>query len=139
MLIIPSWEAKKIFDHAKKDYPKECCGMLFGRPNKDFICYSEPLTNIEKKHPEAKFEISVEEHLAFQKKSREDGFDIFGFYHSHPNGTTDPSLADLRLAWEGWYYAIVSVNQNQEADMKVYQLDESRKQFRPIEWEDYPS
>jgi proteasome lid subunit RPN8/RPN11 len=64
-----------IAKHAKNEYPRECCGLI----TKSGHCV--PCENISVK-PETHFVISQEE----KKQVIEDFGELWGYYHSHPNG-----------------------------------------------------
>ncbi len=138
MLKIPTWEIKKIQEHAKRDYPKECCGVVVGKPNEAFVCYTEPLRNIEKNHPEKNFKVDPQEQLVLQKKGIEEGLGVLGYYHSHPDGTPRPSRTDLEMAWENLIYVIIAVNKDKETSVNIYELDDGKKQFKEVPFEEYP-
>ena len=49
-------------------------------------------------NPETHFEIDAAVLLSRHKLAREDGSPILGYFHSHPNGLTQPSSADIEQA-----------------------------------------
>ncbi|MGB3202719.1 MAG: M67 family metallopeptidase [Nodosilinea sp.] len=68
--------------------------------------------------------------LAVQRQAREQGLEIIGVYHSHPDHRAVPSECDRALAWPVYSYVIVSVVQGEVTDLKSWRLDE-QNQFQP--------
>lgn len=54
-----------------------------------------------------RFRIPAVAVLAAQRAAERDGFDVIGFYHSHPRGGGDPSSADVEGAAAGYVHLIV--------------------------------
>lgn len=71
---------KAINAHAKRDYPRESCGVIV---NKEYI----PCKNIAA--DDAQFEIDVIDLVGASKEGK-----IKAYVHSHPDGTTAPSQPD---------------------------------------------
>ena len=74
---------------------RECCGLLLGRD--DCVSEIELCKNVAV-NPETHFEIDAAVLLSRHKLAREDGSPILGYFHSHPNGLTQPSSADIEQA-----------------------------------------
>lgn len=68
--------------------------------------------------------------LRIQKQAREQGLDIIGIYHSHPDHPAVPSECDRRLAWPVYSYLIASVQGGQIADVQSWRLND-HQQFEP--------
>ena len=79
---------------------RECCGLLEGRRagNGFIILALHPARNLSQ-DPD-RFEIDPVDHIAAVKKARANGAAIVGCYHSHPDGTAQPSARDLAGAGE---------------------------------------
>tara|TARA_R110002033_G_scaffold8570_2_gene29197 strand:- start:187 stop:618 length:432 start_codon:yes stop_codon:yes gene_type:complete len=75
--------------------PKEICGILFGR-NGQVSGYrgAENVADDPVRH----FEIDPAILIAAEREQRDGGARIFGYYHSHPAGTVDPSQTDAASA-----------------------------------------
>ena len=53
---------KNIYNHALKEYPKECCGFLIGYANNNLlICVDIKTTNNIAKNPQKFFEINPQD------------------------------------------------------------------------------
>ena len=77
----------------------EICGALIGTPER--ICDVVPLKNLSST-PATDYLIPASEVLRLELRG-----ELVGFYHSHPNGSAEPSQKDLELAVPGYIYLIV--------------------------------
>jgi proteasome lid subunit RPN8/RPN11 len=68
--------------------------------------------------------------LKVQQSARQQGIDIIGIYHSHPDHPAVPSECDRRLAWPVYSYLITSVCQGEVKDLRSWRLD-ATEQFQP--------
>jgi len=97
-----TWEA--IRDHASRDAPHECCGLLLGRG--DRVVTSWSARNIAAS-PAVRYEIDPQNHFAAVRGARELGVDVIGAYHSHPRSAPSPSPTDLAEALADFLYVIL--------------------------------
>lgn len=92
-------------EHARRDYPREACGILAGRGRR--IWERIECANIAV-DPRA-FEIAPEELFAVLRRLRQEGAAPLGVYHSHPGSQEEPSLRDhTEHFYPDWGYWIVS-------------------------------
>jgi desampylase len=73
---------------------REVCGLLFGNERIDAIL---PTKNVAA-NPRREFEIEPTPLFDSIRAEREGGPKLFGFYHSHPVGSPNPSPFDHRQA-----------------------------------------
>ncbi|KPQ35627.1 MAG: putative metal-dependent protease of the PAD1/JAB1 superfamily [Phormidesmis priestleyi Ana] len=59
-----------------------------------------------------RYAINPEDMLRVQKQARDQGLNIIGIYHSHPDHEAVPSECDRLQAWPDYAYVIVSVQGN---------------------------
>ena len=59
----------------------------------------------------------------------EQGAELLGFYHSHPDHPAEPSQYDLDHAWPVFSYVIVSVRAGKPGEMRSWRLRDDRSQF----------
>lgn len=100
--------------HGEETYPHECCGLLLGAAENDIRTVHEAVRcgNTRDDSPHNRYHIAPEELIAAQKLGRTKGWDIIGFYHSHPDHPARWSQTDLAEAhWNGCSYVITSVEQ----------------------------
>ncbi len=140
-------------------YPQEGCGLILGR-RLGLESTSPVLTASDEDYREATAIIPVDnawtpsvldytdphgatEHgtrdrywidpatlLEVQRSARQQGVDIIGIYHSHPDHPAVPSECDRRVAWPVYSYVIASVLKGQVADLQSWRLNEAH-QFQP--------
>ena len=95
-----------MIDHARRDAPLECCGLLAARDG--IIDEPIPARNLEASP--VVFLIDPRDHFAALKRARTEGREIVGAYHSHPRSPAIPSATDLAEAhYEEFLYVIVSL------------------------------
>jgi len=98
--------------HGEETYPHECCGVLLGVAAPEGNQVREVIaagnTRIDSLHN--RYNIAPEELVMIQRQARKLGFDIVGFYHSHPDHPAMWSATDFAEAhWTGCSYVITSV------------------------------
>jgi proteasome lid subunit RPN8/RPN11 len=82
-----------------------------------------------KKGPRRRFLVRPDDYRVAEKRAREAGLDLLGFYHSHPDHPARPSQYDLDHAWPFFSYVIVSVMAGKDALLTSWQLKEDRSAF----------
>jgi proteasome lid subunit RPN8/RPN11 len=95
----------QILGHAAVSPDREVCGLLFGDSGE--ISEARPAPNIAV-DPARTFELDPRALLAAMKAERAGGPKIIGHYHSHPNGSAEPSERDAAAAEPGSYWMIVA-------------------------------
>lgn len=93
-IAIASAAIESMLAHAARDHPREACGIVFGN---DTIEAVEPARNIAN-NPERGFEIEPAALLRAHREARGAGRAVLGWYHSHPNGSAQPSATDAARA-----------------------------------------
>ena len=98
--------------HGEETYPHECCGVLLGRAaqgvNEVEGAVRAGNTRTDSAHN--RYSIAPQELIGIQRQARERGFDIVGFYHSHPDHPAQWSKTDFAEAhWLGCSYVITAV------------------------------
>ncbi len=121
---------ERIHRHAKESYPNECCGILVGRTRGEKRVESVFETeNVEVRRGRDRYVIDPRDFLRVDKIAEDQGLDIIGFYHSHPGYSCVPSSTDQELAWQGYMYLIVSLQEGKNAEFKCWVLDETGKKW----------
>jgi len=119
-----------IVKHAKKTYPFECCGFLFGYDNEDReITEVMPISNNKKGDQRKRFEIAPLDYLNAEKYAINKDFALLGVYHSHPDHSAKASKYDLDHAVPFFSYIITSIYNSEYHDFKSYQLDLNENKF----------
>jgi len=132
LLSISKELAERIRAHGAETYPHECCGALLGRDDEvREILGLFPLINRRDDSPQNRFSVTAQDVLDAEKSARQQGLDVVGWYHSHPDHPARPSEYDRDHAWPWYSYIIVSVAQGQPQDMTSWRLNDDRQQFSP--------
>ena len=98
--------------HGEETYPHECCGVLLGRSENGVNTVFEAIRagNTRTDSAHNRYNIAPQELIRIQRKGRENGWDIVGFYHSHPDHPAQWSSTDLAEAhWIDCSYVITAV------------------------------
>jgi len=135
-LKISSELADKIRSHGAQTYPHECCGALLGRDTEvaDRRVYREihalhPLVNRRDDSPNNRFSVTSQDVLDAEKAARQQGLEVVGWYHSHPDHPARPSQYDRDHAWPWYSYIIVSVANRIPEEMTSWRLTDDRTEF----------
>ena len=95
-----------LLEEAARAHPRECCGLLLGQGGR--VERAEPAGNV---HPAPldHFELDPQALIAAYRTARSGGMQVLGYYHSHPNGRTQPSATDqAQASGDGQIWAIVA-------------------------------
>ena len=122
--------------HGREAFPHECCGAMLG---KDGIVHEAfALPNTTEEGPRRRFLVRPDDYRAAEKRARDTGLELLGFYHSHPDHPARPSQYDLDHAWPSFSYVIVSVMAGQDEALTSWQLQADRSAFdeEPVTYAD---
>jgi proteasome lid subunit RPN8/RPN11 len=136
LLVIHQPHIEKIKEHASAAYPEECVGGLIGSSpsdNSSHVSEILPLENVATASKEFRYSVDPKEMLGCEKRAEEQGLELIGFYHSHPNAPPIPSLVDLEGASPWYVYLIMSVIKGKPGGFRAWKLDEKREKFIPLE------
>ncbi len=98
-------------DHARRESPLECCGLLWGQGK--VVEGLFPATN--EKASRTEFQIPAPELIGFMKSIRGKSKEFLGIYHSHPAGPARPSRRDAEeFNYRDVSYWIVSLRHGPE-------------------------
>jgi proteasome lid subunit RPN8/RPN11 len=154
MLRLNREQADAIRQHAAREYPSECCGVLLGRAEGEVKRVREavvlpnvridpqravellPLKDPEHESARNRYFIDPFDLLRVAKDGRARGLEILGYYHSHPDQPAQPSAHDHELAWPGYSYLIVEVRGGEPQQMTCWRLAGDGRAFEPepLEW-----
>ena len=119
--------------HSVESYPYECCGALLGRDgeNSREVFALVSLTNRRDDSPRNRFSITPEDVRLAEQKAREQGLEVIGWYHSHPDSPARPSEFDREHAWPWYSYIIVHSEKRGTREMTSWRLADDRRSFAP--------
>jgi proteasome lid subunit RPN8/RPN11 len=113
--------------HGAETFPDECCGALIEVGG--VITEAFKMENTTGGSAARRFRIGPEGYRLADKRAREAGGSLVGFYHSHPNEPARPSAYDLEHAWPNLTYVIISVRNGTPADITVWHLRDDRSGY----------
>jgi len=130
-LLITPIHLQVIDRHGEESYPEECCGFLIGRVEGETTIVERllPVENQREDSRHNRYLIEPEIVLEAHKEARQQGLDVVGYYHSHPDHPSQPSDFDREHAWPGLSYLIVSVQKGKVADGRSWRLADERDRF----------
>ncbi|NIQ38473.1 MAG: hypothetical protein GTN81_07785 [Proteobacteria bacterium] len=120
---IPHTILEKMVDHAKGEWPNECCGLLAGKGHIVEKIYQ--LDNREESRvsyladPEQQF-------LAFKEMEDLD-LDFLAIYHSHPDSDCYPSRVDIEKAFYTDVLHIIISLKDPASNVKAFRIDRNGK------------
>jgi proteasome lid subunit RPN8/RPN11 len=112
--------------HGEETYPNECCGVLLGKSEPGVGNRVSQIVRAGNTRTDAahnRYHIAPQELVRIQRQARGLGFDIVGFYHSHPDHPAQWSKTDFAEAhWMGCSYIITSVEQGKAVTTNSFLL-----------------
>ena len=137
-LLISSELAEGIRRHGGETFPHECCGALLGRDSDGEqsgaareVLGLFPLVNRRDDSPRNRFAVTADDVREAEKAARQQGLEVVGWYHSHPDHPARPSQFDREHAWPWYSYVIVSVMSGKPAEMTSWRLNDDRQDYSP--------
>jgi proteasome lid subunit RPN8/RPN11/molybdopterin converting factor small subunit len=107
-------------DHARREYPNECCGMLAGHDSGATELY--PMTNVEASP--VVYRMDPAQQLKFYEWLEREGLEEVAAYHSHTHSAAYPSATDVRLAHGFMTYVIVSLQDQASPSVRAFRIDQ---------------
>ena len=118
-MVVPRQFADAIVQHAREDYPNECCGLF--AVDDGAVSKLYPAENIH--HSPLRFEIDGLFVMKANEEIEERGSSL-GLYHSHTQSAAYPSQTDVNFAelWPGAIWLIVSLADRDAPDLKAFTI-----------------
>ncbi len=85
--------------------------MLIGRPAGSATEVTEvlPGANLVTDRRHDRYELDPKDIISAERRARELGLEVVGFYHTHPDHPARPSQYDTERAWPSYHYVVVAV------------------------------
>ena len=151
MLQLPNDVIAAIYDHARAEYPRECCGAVFSVERDGELAWDVVrCVNIQDRlHAQdparfprdarTAYAIDPQELWAINRRADEPGQRLAVLYHSHPDADAYFSQEDFAFAapwgepaYPGVVYLIVSVRRGAVAGHKLFGWDAPRATFTEL-------
>jgi proteasome lid subunit RPN8/RPN11 len=135
MLTIRKDDCESLRKHGEETYPHECCGVLLGTFSRGDRTVEKVVRcgNTRDDRPQDRYHIDPKELIRIQRESMQQGLEIVGFYHSHPDHPAQWSQTDLAEAhWLGCSYVITAVEKGKAVRTNSFVLlgeSEEEKHF----------
>ena len=127
MLYMTKSDYEKILAHCREGLPNEACGLIAGTKDGDKkeIKKVYLLTNVDQSNEH--FSMDPKEQLQAVKDMRQNGLELLGNFHSHPESPSRPSEEDKRLAYDSKVnYLILSLMDRENPVLKAFIIDEEK-------------
>ena len=105
-VVLPSAVRRAIVAHAREAHPAECCGLLVGGGRR--VDFAVRMQNVS--GSPTRYRLDDRAHIELRKTLRafRPPLAIVGVYHSHPDGTAEPSPTDVAEShYAEWVHVIV--------------------------------
>ena len=121
--------------HAEEGYPHEICGFLIGPRGGGAVTRAERGRNTVVERARDRYEIDPRDMIRVQREADDNGEDVLGYYHSHPDHPARASVFDAERSWAGPFYLIVSCVEGRVVDANAFVARADGGPFRdePIE------
>jgi len=114
---LPREVVAAVVEHARRQAPDECCGLLIGRGSAAVAA-----RNAHRRR-RVRYRVDPRDHFAALRAARAEGRRIIGAYHSHVRSSVRPSRTDLAEAQEpGFLYLIVSLASRRGPRIGIYRF-----------------
>lgn len=125
MFRLPKAIADQIIEHAQREDPNECCGLLAG----DASGVVAALPAVNAAASPYRYAIDSKELLRLFREIEwgDKPWKVVGNYHSHTHSEAYPSPTDVREAHLGpeAVYVIVSLRNPQAPEIRAFRIDEA--------------
>jgi proteasome lid subunit RPN8/RPN11 len=120
----PAWDT--MVSHAEKTFPKECCGVMLG--SSGVVKEAVPLPNAYTGPQEDFFVMDPHDLNRVDAQARNNGLEIVGIFHSHPDCDAYFSRRDLENSCSWFSYVVLSVKSGRFDHANSYRPDFDQKE-----------
>lgn len=130
-LTIPRAELARLHAHAQEGFPHEVVGILAGTRADNTVTRVAVLVNERADSAHNRYTVSGLVLQRAEQKLVDEGLEIVGYYHSHPDHPAQYSDFDRDHAWPNMSYVIVSVLSGVASNTLSWRLREDRTAMDP--------
>ena len=130
MIRIPKTIYQGMLDHAKKESPLECCGILSGKEKTVEKAFQ--LKNTEESP--VQYSMAPQDQLRIFEEMEKESMEMIAIYHSHPHTIPFPSETDVKLAFYPEISSvIISLKEEKNPVVKAFQIRKEAIYLEEIE------
>jgi proteasome lid subunit RPN8/RPN11 len=121
--------------HGKACFPKECCGILLGteKDGARAVTIAIACRNAYEGEQKDRFLLDPKDQFAADRKARELGVTVLGFFHSHPDEDAYFSSTDLKNSWPWYSNVVMSIRKGEFAGAKAFIANDDQTAAQPEE------
>ena len=132
-LTLPREYARQMVEHALREVPNECCGVLAGADGT--VGWVYPSINIDRSP--VKYTIDPADLARIFQETVRGGQEVLAFYHSHTFSEAYPSITDVKLVPPSdlfdYLYVIVSLADRERPVIRAFRIVDNRVEQVPLE------
>ena len=129
MIRIPKTIFQKMVEHAKKEQPLECCGILSGKGKT--VEKSFELKNAE--GSPVRYSMSPLDQLKAFEEMEKESMEMIAIYHSHPHTIPFPSETDVKLNFYPDVSSVIVSLKEENPVMKAFRISKEAIYLEEIE------
>jgi proteasome lid subunit RPN8/RPN11 len=130
MIRIPQIIYQGMLDHARREWPLECCGILSGKEKTVEKVFQ--LKNTEESP--VQYSMSPRDQLRVFEEMEKESIEMIAIYHSHPHTIPFPSETDVKLAfYPDVSSIIISLREEKNPVVKAFQIRKEAIYLEEIE------
>jgi proteasome lid subunit RPN8/RPN11 len=135
MLKIEAQPWAAMVEHGRACFPKECCGIMLGTvDDPQRVCtIAIPCRNAYEGDQKDRFQLDPKDQLAADRRARELGVSVIGFFHSHPNEDAYFSATDLKNSWPWYTNVVMSIRDGEFSHAKAFIANDDQSAAAPQE------
>ncbi len=108
-----------MLEHAQKESPLECCGILSGKNGT--VQKAFELRNAEQSP--VRYSISPQDQLGIFKEMGKEALEMVAIYHSHTHTLPFPSETDVKMAFYPEVFSvIISLKEEKNPQVKAFRI-----------------
>ncbi len=130
MIRIPKSIFNGMVEHAKKESPLECCGILGGKDHT--VKKAFELKNAEESP--IRYSMAPQDQLRIFEEMEKGAMEMVAIYHSHPQTIPFPSETDVKLAfYPEMTSIIISLKEEENPVVKAFRIGNEAIYLEEIE------
>lgn len=132
MVTIRKQAYQGMIEHGEAGFPHEICGVLIG--SNGAVETFKPCNNLNTERAHDRYQLDKRSFNEADTWARENGMDIIGIYHTHPDHPSRPSETDRVNAWPEYIYLIISINNGKYNDGHAWMLKDFDSHFEEAQY-----